>query len=112
CLDNRLPTEQMLHAFQQGADATAALVRNRLKPLTLNTNFSCSVPMRNCDLGLLPASNHATRSSRVSIGVMSTWSRAMQIFRRKRAAALHGGRKGVQLGSPLADAKHRRQPSS
>jgi hypothetical protein len=32
---------------------------------------------------LLPASNHATSSSRVSIGVMSTWSRAMKGFRRK-----------------------------
>src|SRR5262245_17229460 len=49
----------------------------------MNTNFSCSVPMRNCDLGLLPASNHAISSSRVSIGVMSTWSRAMRRFRRK-----------------------------
>src|SRR5262249_24881808 len=66
--------------------------------------------MRNCDLGLLPASNHATRSSRVSIGVMSTWSRAMQIFRRKRAATLHGGCKGGQLGHFSSDAKHRREP--
>src|SRR3981189_423724 len=39
--------------------------------------------MRNCDLGLLPASNPATSSLRVSIGVMSTWSRAMRGFRRK-----------------------------
>src|SRR5215813_9071727 len=49
-----------------------------LWPSSVNTNFSCSVPSRKRDLGLLPASNHATRSSRVSIGVMSTWSRAMQ----------------------------------
>src|SRR5713101_4183022 len=49
----------------------------------VKTNFSCSVPMRNCDLGLLPASNHATSSSRVSMGVMSTWSRAMRRFRHK-----------------------------
>src|SRR5262245_278051 len=49
----------------------------------MNTNFSCSVPIRNCDFGLLPASNHAISSSRVSIGVMSTWSRAMRRFRRK-----------------------------
>src|SRR5215470_3790672 len=39
--------------------------------------------MRYCDFGLLPASNQATSSSRVSIGVMSTWSRAMRGFRRK-----------------------------
>jgi hypothetical protein len=32
---------------------------------------------------LLPASNHAISSSRVSIGVMSTWSRAMRRFRQK-----------------------------
>src|SRR5215470_9411445 len=39
--------------------------------------------MRNCDFGLQPASNHATSSSRVSIGVMSIWSRAIRGFRRK-----------------------------
>src|SRR5436309_3370394 len=33
--------------------------------------------MRKPDFGLMPPSNHATSSSRVSIGVMSTWSRAM-----------------------------------
>src|SRR4051794_3872146 len=54
--------------------------------------------MRNCDLGLLPASNHATSSSRVSIGVMSTWSRAMQGVPTERAATLHGACKGGQLG--------------
>src|SRR5882724_9921814 len=54
--------------------------------------------MRNSDLGLLPASNHATSSSRDSIGVMSTWSRAMQRFRPERAATLHGRRAGGQMG--------------
>jgi len=29
-----------------------------------------------------PAANHATSSSRVSIGVISTWSRAMQYYNR------------------------------
>src|SRR5438105_8451295 len=38
--------------------------------------------MRNCDFGLLPSANHATRSSRVSTGVISTWSRAILVRRR------------------------------
>ena len=45
---------------------------------TVKANFSCSVPTRNCALGLQPASSQATSSSRVSIGVMSIWSRAIQ----------------------------------
>src|SRR4029078_5313710 len=34
--------------------------------------------MRNCDFGLIPASNHAMSSSRVSIGAMFSSSRAMR----------------------------------
>src|ERR1700733_7127134 len=34
--------------------------------------------MRNCDFGLPPCAIQSTRSSRPSIGVRSTWSRAMQ----------------------------------
>src|SRR5215213_4754834 len=41
-------------------------------------NFSCSVPMRNSDLGLQPAARYATSSSRVSTGVISIWSRAIR----------------------------------
>ncbi len=47
-------------------------------PSTVNGNFSCSVPMRNCAFGVTPSANHATRASRDSIGVMSIWSRAIK----------------------------------
>src|SRR6478735_7967896 len=65
--------------------------------------------MRKRDLGLLPASNHATSSSRVSIGVMSTWSRAMQGVPTERAATLHGARKGGQLGHAPCARSYKRQ---
>src|SRR5919198_4027815 len=50
-----------------------------LYPSTVKANFSCSVPMRYCDVGLQPSANHATSASRVSIGVMSIWSRAISV---------------------------------
>ena len=92
-LDDRLPAEQVLHAFEQRADAAPAVVGNRRVAVDVNANFSCSVPMRNSDFGLMPASNHATSSSRVSIGVMSTWSRAMRAFRRKGRDHTRGPRR-------------------
>jgi hypothetical protein len=37
--DDRLPAEQMLHAFEQRADATAALVRHRPMPAASEREF-------------------------------------------------------------------------
>src|SRR5712691_787628 len=66
--------------------------------------------MRNSAFGLQPAANHATSSSRVSIGVRSTWSRAMGVpaqraadhTRGVRGRAMRGGR---GLMSPSAQAR-------
>jgi len=71
-LHDRVPAEQMLHAVEQRADAARPGVRHRRMVLIRKANFSCSVPTRNFDFGLQPASNHATSSSRDSIGVIST----------------------------------------
>src|SRR5215468_4715539 len=35
--------------------------------------------MRYCDFGLQPSANHATSASRVAIGVISIWSRAILV---------------------------------
>src|SRR5207244_8518394 len=61
------------------------------------------------ELGLLPASNHATRSSRVSIGVISTWSRAMR-GSDKKGRDLTRRLQGRAIGATPLDAKHWREP--
>ncbi len=62
------------------------------EPIMVKANFSCSVPMRNLLFGLQPCSNHATNSSRELIGVMSTWSRAMQGSGEKGRDLTHAAR--------------------
>ena len=70
---DRLPAEQMLHAFEQRANAAASLRRAPGGgPPSVKANFSCSVPIRNCDFGLTPCAIQSTSSSRRSIGVRST----------------------------------------
>src|SRR5262249_5882621 len=65
--------------------------------------------MRKRDFGLLPASSHATRSSRVSTGVMSTSSRAMRDSEGQRGATIHApaaqgqSRAGVRPARPGTD---------
>src|SRR5262249_45266229 len=68
-------------------------------------NFSCSVPTRNFSRGFSPAASHATSSSRVSIGFISSWSRAISSNGPSRLGArpLHGLRESaiartLQLG--------------
>ncbi len=57
-LHDRLPAEQVLHAFEQlarcraGPHRAPGCCRSMVKG-----NFSCSVPMRHCDFGLQPFSN-------------------------------------------------------
>src|ERR1700736_4367639 len=58
--------------------------------------------MRNADFGLHPASNQATSSSRLAIGVMSIWSRAMRRFRQK-------GRELTRRAQASANPKRRRR---
>src|SRR5215470_6931869 len=53
--------------------------------------------MRNSAFGLTPFSSHATSSSRVAIGVMSNWSRAMG-FPAKRPRTLHAACAEGQCG--------------
>ena len=54
-LDDRLPAEQVKHAFEQCADAARAPHRAPARrPSSVKANFSCSVPMRKRDFGLAP----------------------------------------------------------
>ncbi len=80
---DRLPAEQMLHAVQQRTDRAAALVGHRLVRIGGERELlvlGADAPLR---LRLHPAANHATSSSRDSIGVRSTTSRAIRGFRQK-----------------------------
>src|ERR1041384_6412892 len=63
----------------------------------MKANFSCSVPARHCAFGFAPSANHATSSSRDSMGVRSTTSRAIYGFS-EGGATLHMRRAQEQCG--------------
>src|ERR1051326_6925437 len=75
-----------------------------------NGNFSCSVPTRNVDFGLQPASNHAASSSRDRIGVISTWSRAMGGSGGGSRDLNHDARQRAMTGGPSRRAARAEPP--
>src|SRR5262245_61082580 len=59
--------------------------------------------MRKSAFGFAPAASHATSSSRVSIGVMSSWSRAMWASGKGRGPYTGRARKGNAQGGADRD---------
>ena len=100
-LHDRLPAEQMLHAFEQRADASAARHKATGRwPSTVKANFSCSVPMRILRLRLAarlePRDELVARLDRRHVDLVTSHAGLPA----KRAATLHGRRAGGQCSTP------------
>src|SRR5262245_20584613 len=101
-LDDRFPTEQMLHAFEQRTDTAAALIGDRV--VALDRKHELLVLGTEAELRsglaarLKPRDEFLARFDRRHVDLVASHTAVPT----KRAATLHGGCKGGQLVSCLA----------
>src|SRR5262249_20530241 len=111
-LDNRFPTEQMLHAFEQRTDAALTLIRDRVVAVDRKHEFLMlgteAKPRSGLAARFKPRDEFLARFDRRHVDLVASHTAVPT----ERAATLHGGCKGGQLVLRLVIRAFSRQKSA